>query len=383
VTGSVALTPIQQWFFEQKLPEPHYFNQSALLEVPPDLTHEQLQQVVQQLIVHHDALRLRFVREDEHTQQINAAAQEPVPFSVIDLSHLSAEEQQTAMKAADAELQASLNLSTGPLVRVALFQLGKNQPGRLLFIIHHLAVDGISWRILLEDLATAYQQISGGSAIKLPPKTTSFQDWGDRLIEYGQSDAIAKELDYWLNESIKVTALPVDYPSGKEDNTLASTASVSLSLSEEQTRALLQDVPSAYNTQINDVLLTALVQSFAQWTGERSLLIDLEGHGREDLFEDVDMLRTVGWFTSLFPVRLQLEEIDHPGEALKLVKEQLRRIPNRGIGYGVLRYLRQDANYNQGNQDASGERFAPLGRVKPVDESNDLPNPVCFCHARS
>ncbi len=343
VTGSVALTPIQQWFFEQKLPAPHFFNQSALLEVPPDLTHEQLQRVVQQLLVHHDALRLRFVQEDEHTQQINAAAQEPVPFSVIDLSHLSAEEQQTAMKAADSELQASLNLSTGPIVRVALFQLGLDQPGRLLFIIHHLAVDGISWRILLEDLATAYQQISRGEAIKLPPKTTSFQDWGDRLIEYGQSDAIATELDYWLSESsFKVTALPVDYPSGKEDNNLASTASVSLSLSEEQTRALLQDVPSAYNTQINDVLLTALVQSFTQWTGERSLLVDLEGHGREDLFEDVDLSRTVGWFTTLFPVRLQLEEVDHPGEALKLVKEQLRRIPNRGIGYGVLRYLGQD-----------------------------------------
>jgi len=305
VTGSVALTPIQQWFFEQKLPAPHFFNQSALLEVPPDLKPEQLQQVVQQLLVHHDALRLRFVPEDEHTQQINATAQEPVPFSVIDLSHLSAEEQQTAMKAADSKLQASLNLSTGPIVRVALFQLGLDQPARLLFIIHHLAVDGISWRILLEDLATAYQQISRGEAIKLPPKTTSFQDWGDRLIEYGQSDALAMELDYWLSQSsFKVTALPLDYPSAEEDNTLASAASVSLSLSEEQTRALLQNVPSAYNTQINDVLLTALVQSFAQWTGERSLLVDLEGHGREDLFEDVDLSRTVGWFTTLFPVRV-------------------------------------------------------------------------------
>ncbi|QDL09668.1 non-ribosomal peptide synthetase [Brasilonema octagenarum UFV-E1] len=344
VTGLVALTPIQQWFFEQKLPEPHYFNQSTMLEVPPELTHEQLQQVIQQLLLHHDALRLRFVQQGENWQQIYAATQESVPLSVIDLSHLSPEEQQTAMKAKDAELQASLDLSTGSIVRVALFILGKNQPGRLLFIVHHLAVDGISWRILLEDLATAYQQISRGEAIKLPPKTTSFQYWSDRLTEYGQSEALATELDYWLSEyNFKVTALPVDYPSNKEDNTVASTASVSLSLTEEQTRALLQDVPSAYNTQINDVLLTALVQSFAQWTGERSLLIDLEGHGREDLFEDVDLSRTVGWFTTSFPVRLQLEESDDPAEALKSVKEQLRRIPNRGIGYGVLRYLNENA----------------------------------------
>ncbi|WP_292768135.1 non-ribosomal peptide synthetase [Nostoc sp. NOS(2021)] len=389
VTGLVALTPIQQWFFEQKLPEPDYFNQSALLEVPPNLQPELLQQVVQELLLHHDALRSRFVQEGQRWQQFNALEnlspnlsptrgealnsppslssrrcanvgkgvgglgfalafpynvksqiQEPVPFRVINLSHLSVEEQQTAIKAADAELQASLNLSTGAIARVALFQLGNNQPGRLLFIIHHLAVDGISWRILLEDLATGYQQLSSGEAIKLPPKTTSFQYWSDRLTKYAQS---SDELNYWLSESnLKVTALPVDYPSGKENNTITSTASVSLSLTEEQTRALLQDVPSAYNTQINDVLLTALVQSFAQWTGERSLFVDLEGHGREDLFEDVDLSRTVGWFTTLFPVHLQLEEIDHPGEVLKLVKEQLRRIPNRGIGYGVLRYLQLD-----------------------------------------
>ncbi|MEH1824939.1 MAG: amino acid adenylation domain-containing protein [Nostoc sp.] len=350
VTGKVVLTPIQHWFFEQKLSEPDYFNQSVLLKVSPNLQPELLQQVVQQLLVHHDALRSCFARlplgesqfqqEEENWQQFNAPAQESIPFSVIDLSHLSAEEQQTAIKAADAELQASLNLSTGVMAQVALFQLGNNQPDRLIFIIHHLVVDGISWRILLEDLATGYQQISRGEAIKLPPKTTSWQYWSDRLTEYAQS---SDELNYWLSESsLKVTALPVDYPSDKENNTLASTDSVSLSLTEEYTRALLQDVPSAYNTQINDVLLTALVQSFAQWTGQPSLLVDLEGHGREDLFEDVDLSRTVGWFTTLFPVHLQLEEIDHPGEALKLIKEQLRRIPNRGIGYGVLRYLQQD-----------------------------------------
>ncbi len=343
VTGKVLLTPIQQWFFEQKLSQPDYFNQSALLEVSPELTPEQLQQIVQQLLVHHDALRLRFVPEGENWQQVNTTAQETVPLSVIDLSHLSPEAQQTAIKAADAELQASLSLSTGPIARVALLQLGNERPNCLLFIIHHLAVDGISWRILLEDLATAYQQISRGDAIKLPPKTTSFQYWSDRLIEYAQSEAV-KELDYWLNESdFKVTALPVDELSLKENNTVALTASVLLSLSAEQTRALLQDVPSAYNTQINDVLLTALVQSFAQWTGECSLLVDMEGHGREDLFEDVDLSRTVGWFTTLFPLRLKLEAINEPGEALKSVKEQLRRIPNRGIGYGVLRYLNKNA----------------------------------------
>lgn len=381
VTGSVALTPIQHWFFEQKLPEPTYFNQSALLEVSPDLQPELLQQVVQQLLAHHDALRLRFVQQGENWQQINAPTQESVPFSIFDLSHLSPAEQQTAIATKDAELQASLDLSTGAMAtpatgiaKVALFQLGKNKPSYLLFIIHHLAIDGVSWRILLEDLATAYQQISQGEAIKLPAKTTSWQYWSDRLTEYAQTEAI-KELDYWLTQSsLPVTALPVDYPSGKQKNTVASTASMTLALNEEQTRALLQDVPSAYNTQINDVLLTALVQSFTQCTGESSLLIDLEGHGREDLFEDVDLSRTVGWFTTLFPVGLQLQQIEQPGEALKSIKEQLRRIPNRGIGYGVLRYLNQNTTIHEKLKllPAAQVSFNYLGQFDQVIKASEV-----------
>ncbi|QJB43816.1 non-ribosomal peptide synthetase [Dolichospermum flos-aquae] len=373
VTGAVRLTPIQNWFFEQKLPRPNYFNQSTLLEVPSDLQPELLQSALQQLLGHHDALRLRFVQEGENWQQINTATRESVPLSIFDLSHLSPQEQQTAIKATDAELQASLDLSTGVIAQVALFQLGNDKPSYLLFIIHHLAVDAVSWRILLEDLATAYQQISRNEVIKLPPKTTSWQYWSDRLTEYAQIEAI-KELDYWLNQSsIPVTALPVDYPSDQENNTVASTASVSLALNEEQTRALLQDVPSAYNTQINDVLLTALVQSFAQWTGESSLLIDLEGHGREDLFEDVDLSRTVGWFTTLFPVRLQLQEIDHPGNALKFVKEQLRQIPNRGIGYGVLRYLQENSTIREKLQSLPSAQisFNYLGQFDQVLKASE------------
>jgi non-ribosomal peptide synthase protein (TIGR01720 family) len=344
VTGAVPLTPIQQWFFEQNLPEPHHFNQSVLLEVPPDLKPELLKQVVQQLLVHHDALRLRFVRDKSIWQQVNVGLEETVPFTVIDFSQLSSGEQQTALEAAATEIQASLKLSEGRVVQVALFNFGIDKPARLLLVIHHLVVDGVSWRILLEDLSIAYQQICRGEAIQLQPKTTSFKDWAYRLREYGQSEAVATDLDYWLAQTrSEVAPLPVGYPSGKEANTVASATHVSVSLSVGQTLALLQEVPSAYNTQINDVLLTALVQTFAQWTGERFLLVDLEGHGREELFEDVDLSRTVGWFTTIFPVLLELGEVSHPGDALKSVKEQLRRIPNRGIGYSLLRYLNQDA----------------------------------------
>jgi non-ribosomal peptide synthase protein (TIGR01720 family) len=341
VSGAVPLTPIQGWFFEQALPEPQHFNQAFLLEVGPELEPVWVQRVVQQLLVQHDALRLRFIPEGTQWRQVNAGLEGAVPFAVVDLSGLAEARQRPALEAVAAVQQASLNLSSGPLVRVVLFKRGAERPGRLLLVVHHLAVDGVSWRVLLEDFQRAYGQLSRGEAIELPPKTTAFKAWAERLGAYGQSAAVRAELDYWRGVARGVAALPRDYPAEPEANTVASAAEVGVTLSREQTRALLQEVPPVYHTQINDVLLTALVQSFGRWTGERALLVDLEGHGREELFEGVDLSRTVGWFTTLFPVRLELET-QEPGEALKSVKEQLRAIPHGGIGYGVLRYVCPD-----------------------------------------
>ena len=341
VTGVVPLTPILHWFFEQNLPEPHHFNQSFLLEVPANLQPELLEQALQKLLSHHDALRLRFVQQDGRWQQYNSDASD-VSLGIADLSYLPPAEQLKAIATRADEAQSTLNLTDGPLMRVILFNLG-NSPGRLLIVIHHLAVDGISWRILLEDLSEAYKQLEVGKTIQLPAKTTSFKDWAIRLQDYARSQELHSQLDYWLDSMrFPIAPLPLDYAAVAQDNTVASSQIVSVYLSGEQTRALLQDVPGAYNTQINDVLLTALVQTFTRWTGFYSLLIDLEGHGREDLFEDVDLSRTVGWFTSIFPVLLQLEDQDDLGEVLKSVKEQLRRIPNRGIDYGIWRYLSPD-----------------------------------------
>ncbi|OUL22222.1 non-ribosomal peptide synthetase [Nostoc sp. RF31YmG] len=338
VTGAIPLTPIQQWFFAKELLDSHHWNQAVLLKLQQKLEPGLLAQAVQHLLAHHDALRLRFENSTSGWQQVNAAPDEIVPFSHIDLSAMPTDEQLSAMEKAATQLQASLNLEKGPILRVALFDCGAEQSSRLLFIIHHLAVDGVSWRIVLTDLQTAYQQLSYGELISVPAKTTSFQHWAYRLQEYAQSSELKQQINYWLTVLHQpVSPLPVDYADGI--NTVASSCTVTISLTVEETQALLQQVPKVYNTQINDVLLTALVQAFAQWTGESSLLVDLEGHGREMLFVDVDLSRTVGWFTSLFPVRLDLGASGEPGEALKTVKEQLRRIPSNGIGYGVIRYL--------------------------------------------
>ncbi len=343
VTGSSPLTPIQHWFFERNLDTQHHFNQSVLLDVRPHVKTECLSRALQQMLRHHDALRLRFTHDASSIwQQHYAAPADDVPFSVIDLSQHAPAERQLALAAQAEKLQASLSLSDGPLMRMALFDFGPDQPGRLLWVIHHLAVDGVSWRILLDDLTTVYQQLERGEAVRLPDKTTSYQDWANWLAAYAQSETLSRELDGWLaQQHAEVTPLPVDFPAGRAHNTVASAADVSCSLSAEETQALLREAPAAYHTQVNDLLLTALMQAFAPWTGSDSLFIDLEGHGREALSEDIDLSRTVGWFTAIFPIRLQLDRTSL-GNAIKSIKEQLRRIPNRGIGYGILRYLKPE-----------------------------------------
>ncbi len=323
------------------LPKPRHWNQSVLLEVERPLEAELLKATVKHLLAHHDALRLRFERRESGWEQVNAGIGDEVPFNWVDLSKLSEVEQEPAVETHAMALQASLDLTAGPLLRVAYFNLGTERPDRLLMVVHHLAIDGVSWRILMEDFQTIYGQLNREQTVQLPPKTTSFQYWARRLQEYAQSEAVRAELSCWLVIAQNgVTRLPVDYPAGA--NTEASARSVRVSLTPEETAALLQEVPTAYGTEINDALLTALAQAAALWTGSRALLVDLEGHGREDILDDVDLSRTVGWFTTIYPVSLDLEDADGPGEALKTVKEQLRRVPQRGIGYGLLRYLSED-----------------------------------------
>lgn len=341
VTGEVTLTPIQKWFFSENFSESHHWNQSVLLELNQPLKPELLKQTLGYLLEHHDGLRLHFIQTTSQIQQINADHNNSIPFVQYDFSQLSPTEQQTAITNTATELHKSLDLSSTPLVRVAWFNCGATQPSRLLIIIHHLVVDAVSWRILLTDLQTVYQQLSQGEAIKFPPKTTSFQQWGKRLPEYANSSDLTSELNYWLTPSRQqVVPLPVDNNAGK--NTIATAQTLSTTLSVELTQALLQEVPTIYRTQINEILLTALGNVLIKFTGNTHQLIALEGHGRETIFEDVDLSRTVGWFTSIFPVLLNLGQKEDLIEQLKAVKEQVRGIPQGGIGYGLLRYLNQD-----------------------------------------
>jgi amino acid adenylation domain-containing protein/non-ribosomal peptide synthase protein (TIGR01720 family) len=342
VAGAVPLTPIQHWFFEWDRPERHLFVQSQQLTLRPPVNVDLLERSLGHLVEHHDALRLRFHRGPEGWQQVHADPEaDPVRLERIDLSALPRDEQDRALVARAVELQAGLDISRGPLLQAAWFDLGE-RPGTLLLILHHLVVDIVSWRILLEDLVRAYQQLQRGQAVRLPPKTTSFKQWAQRLAEHARSGALDGERAYWLDPArASAPRLPVDHPQGA--NTSDSSDVVVATLDAEHTQTLLGEVPRAYQMQVHEVLVTAWALAFERWTGQRRLLLDLEGHGREEILPGVNLTRTVGWFTVLAPALLDLGEAADPGEALKTVKEQLRAIPNRGIGHGLLRYLRGDA----------------------------------------
>ncbi len=339
VTGPVPLTPIQRWFFERDLPRPEHFNQAVLLALDERFPQSALPLALSTLVAHHDALRLRFVRTAQGWEQSLAEAGGEPPFTCIDLSALAAAAQSSAAGAAMAALQASLDLADGRLARVALFKMGGRVPDRLLWIIHHLAVDGVSWRILLDDLRSISAGLRSGRGIELPPKAASFKQWAQRLVEYGESESVRAELEHWLAAAGRnVARLPMDGPVDRQTALAAPARAITAALSLDETRALLQEVPAAFRTQINDALLAALAMAVRRWTGEDRLLVDVEGHGREDLVVDLDLSRTVGWFTTIYPVLLDLEGAADAGDAILTVKRHLRAIPRRGIGYGLLRF---------------------------------------------
>ncbi|WP_176065639.1 non-ribosomal peptide synthetase [Anaeromyxobacter diazotrophicus] len=340
VAGPVALAPIQRWFLERAPQEPHHFNQSLLLEVLVPLAREPLAAALRDVAWHHDALRLRFEQTGEGWQQCCAPPGEhDAPLAWEDLSTLAGEAVGPALERRCAGLQRALDLGAGPLVRAAYFDLGRARPGRLLLVAHHLAVDGVSWRILLEDLERAYAARAAGEAPRLPPKSSAYREWTAALTRFAASQELGDELAYW--EGLPPGApLPVAPLTG--DDLEQDEQAVEVELPAPATRALLTDAAAALHAEPNDLLLAALFPALARWTASPVVRIDLEGHGREELPEPLDLSRTVGWFTSVFPVAVDLRGAADAREALGPVKEAQRRVPRRGVGYGVLRHLAPD-----------------------------------------
>ncbi|MCZ8519464.1 MULTISPECIES: non-ribosomal peptide synthetase [Paenibacillus] len=383
VSGPVVLAPIQRWYLSLEQPDPHHFNQSVMLFRENGWEATLLGRAYEALAVHHDALRMRYAAEESGAVQISreaAAAAACFRLDEVDLGSFSDEdsEVQTCIQDKAEELQRSLSLDGGRMAALGLFHTAGGD--HLLIVLHHLVVDGVSWRILLEDLILAYDALDRGEDPAFPAKTASYQAWTHSLLTYAAGRQLQEELPFWIEtEGRGVSSLPVT-GADRLDRRIENRVHIPVEFTEAQTSRILRDAHRAYRTEINDLLLTALAASLQEWTGEAWCTIDLEGHGREDILPGMNLTRTAGWFTSKYPVCLQVPAGD-PGEQLIAVKESLRRIPNKGVGYGILTYLTEPAmreglrggmtpltafNYlgdfgsGPGGDGATGVTFSPL-----------------------
>lgn len=371
---NIPLLPVQQWFFEQKLADSNYWNQAFLFNVSERLSADVLRAAVQAVISHHEALRLRFVERDRWIQSC-AAEESSDPVFIEDVSALSESEAALRLDAVMAQAHHSLSFGTGPLLKVAYLDYGDDRPGRVFLAAHHLAVDGVSWSILLHDLERACRLAVGGEAVRLPEVPFSFGSAAVSHAAWAKSPAALAEASYWmevLRGLPKVPALPLD-SSQPGPNSEESVNTHEISLTFDETQALLQQVPAAYKTRINDVLVSALLLAFHRTHGHRSLALNLEGHGREELFGQADLSRTVGWFTAIFPMHFRLPDEAGLGATLMAVKEELRSVPQNGAGYGALKYSGEHPALVGPEPDLM---FNYLGRLDQITDGSELFSPA-------
>jgi amino acid adenylation domain-containing protein/non-ribosomal peptide synthase protein (TIGR01720 family) len=379
-TGLVPLTPVVAWQAARGGPIDG-FAQSMVVRAPADLVLGELTAAVQALLDRHDALRLSLkVRADgSWTTRIGAPGGVAAGNLVrrIDVTGLDADARHATLAEEAAKTRRSLVPTAGNVFAVVWFDAGPGEPGELLVVAHHLVVDGVSWRILLPDLTEAWRQAHDGEPVRLDPVATSLRGWASRLNEQAGSPARLAELPYWRRVLAIPDPLLGERPLDPARDTHATAGQLSLTLSTEVTRAVLTSVPSVFRAGVNDVLLTAFTAAVARWRERRGVsasgvLVDLESHGRhEDRFPGADLSRTVGWFTGLYPVALELGRIDpaavaagsaEAGELLKSVKEQLREIPDHGLGYGLLRRLNPETGEELARSRPPQFGFNYLGR---------------------
>ncbi|MDO9006514.1 MAG: condensation domain-containing protein, partial [Aquabacterium sp.] len=327
----LPLTPIQAEFIASRIPERQHWNQSVLLQTEQALDTRVLAKALPHLVEHHDALRLRFLRSEGHWRQYYAEVSESEEILWLRQANDAEQISEIAQQA-----QRSLDLQHGPLLRAVYMEVADGSY-RLLLVVHHLVVDGVSWRILLEDLQTLYRQMANAQTPQLPAKTAAFQAWAEALQH--RAAQVSDQLDYWRQQLTAVNCLPVDFAVGNA--TAADAETVTLQLDPASTTRLLQEASAAYRTRIDDLLLTALARVLCRWSGHAELSVDLEGHGREAFTDAPDVSRSVGWFTSAYPLKLM--PAADLAASIKTIKEQVRRIPERGLGYGLLKYLADDA----------------------------------------
>ncbi|MEV4921455.1 amino acid adenylation domain-containing protein [Streptomyces roseoverticillatus] len=385
--GRIPATPIMHWLREQVQDRDHdydhgldQFSQTVLLNVPAGVTEQQLTDALQAVMDHHDALRARLERSADGEWSLYSSPRGCVLAADlvrrIDVSGGDGHMPGPLITDEARRARGRLRPGDGVMLQAVWFDAGPARPGRLLLVLHHLVVDGVSWRILLPDLASAAAAVAADGVADLAPVQTSFRRWAELLVEHAREPKRIAETAWWEQVLDGPSVVLADGLRGSR-----TTRSLVVTVPPERAAALLTDVPAAFHANVNDVLLTALAVAVLgrhQRRGETGaeLLVDVEGHGRDEFVPGVDVSRTVGWFTSLFPVRVDLRDVDlgqvpagghAAGQALKTVKEQLRAVPDHGLGYGLARYLNPETRARLSALAVPQVGFNYLGRFSAAD----------------
>ncbi|MCY9381592.1 amino acid adenylation domain-containing protein [Bacillus inaquosorum] len=351
IEGDVQWSPVQKWFLSQDIKEKHHFNQSVMLHRSTSVQEDALRKTLKAITCHHDALRMVFTQNEQgkwsqYNRPLSHSDDALYGLHIVDLQNPDCTDgnrsYEPLIKRHVRDIQQKMDLKNGPLLQAGLF---RTTDGDFLFLsAHHFVVDGISWRVLLEDLALGYRQAAGGEDIQLPPKTSSFKAYTKKLSDYAGSQQLMKQFKYWREtEEYETEALPFDQIDGTIANE-SKRSTISFTLSDKETAALLKDANSAYNTDTQDMLLASVILALHHWTNQSAFKLSLESHGREDVLDGIDVSRTVGWFTAIYPLLVKLNsDLPDPEEymvhVLKTTKDTLRRVPDKGFGYGVIKYL--------------------------------------------
>ncbi|MEU5783352.1 amino acid adenylation domain-containing protein [Micromonospora lupini] len=335
----VPLTPIQHWFFGLTNPTPQHWHQVVVYEADQHLEVDLLERAAAEIIDRHDALRLRFTHHQGTWQQTVRARGENGPKVVhqVDLSTTPAEDHVSVLDARAAQLQIGRSLADGSLLILVYGTTPDGEPDLLLVSVHHLAVDGPSTAILREELLTAYSQLIAGQAVSLPPPTIPFATWSRWLAGHARSEAVLADHDFWAAQVAPGTrALPVDHVLGPADE--RSVGIDDLRIDAATTGAIRM----AFAGRVQEALLTALGLALADWIGDGELVVDLLDHGRRPDDPSIDVSRTMGWLTTIFPLRIPIAANASPTAALDAISARRRAVPNAGLSYGLLRHGRQD-----------------------------------------
>jgi amino acid adenylation domain-containing protein/non-ribosomal peptide synthase protein (TIGR01720 family) len=336
VTGPVPPVPAQRLLCRAGLPRPDRWNTSVLLTLAAAPDPELVRQAVEAVLGHHDGLRQRFLLNGERTRVRLAPRGDQTPFAFHDLSGLDEAEQDRRVAETLAGLQDALDPAVGPLLRAALFRFGGHRPDRMALTVHRLVADVPSLRIVVEDLETAMVQLSSGEPLRFLPKTTSWLSWGRRISAYAASDAVEAERGYWSRFTAGSGRLPQDHDTAASADTEAHSRYVTAALDRAEVEKLLHSAPKAFECTVEELLLAALATSLGEWDGAGKHVVDLERGDREPLFDDVDLNRTVGWFSRVHPLELAAETAGGVRGALDSVKQTLRAVPAAGMGWQAL-----------------------------------------------